>query len=123
MADTYQSDLPLFDKLGLEPFEGIEHNEHEVGRVAVGTDGSYVDVFVSCYPAQFWRFLMYRADTKDTIEMRTGSGALADYWPGAYQMARGMANVEYLEHQPDREGPAVLAVVPAGPRSRLSPLA
>lgn len=120
VADTYSSDLALFKKLGLEPFEDADTNERSLGRVAVDDDGSYVDVFVACYPAQFWRFVIHRADSKETLEMRTGSGTLSAYWPAVEPFAQGMADITLLADPPPTPSP--FAAVPDGPRTRLSPL-
>lgn len=120
MSDTYASDLDLFKQLGLEPFTGGGQAERYAGRVAIGLDGSYVDVFVSCYPAQFWRFIIHNAETGKTCEMETGSGSLADYWRAVDIFAKGMADITYLDAEP--ELPPGPIVVPDGPRMRLSPL-
>jgi hypothetical protein len=93
-ASTYTSDRALFRRLGLTPFKDVpSQTTLELGRVSVGDDGSYVDITVTCMPAQFWRFTIYRASSKDTLTLNTGSGGLNEYWPTAKLFAEGMLSV------------------------------
>jgi hypothetical protein len=80
-ADTYSWDLPLFKKLKLKPF-CIEKDgywkDHPVGRVKDGP--AHVDIFVSCCPAQFWKFNIKLPSGK-VLYLSTGSGSFSTYWP------------------------------------------
>jgi hypothetical protein len=88
---AYPEDAALLRRLGLEPFSKLPHGrEHLVGEVVVGDHGR-VKIFVTCMPAQFWRFVIEAVDgERYRWEVRTGSGTLTRYWPAVEQMAEGM---------------------------------
>jgi hypothetical protein len=90
-ADTYERDLPLFKQLGLTPFEGnVDQKRFKVGTVFI--HGGKVDVFVTCFPAMFWRFEIADSSGKKSV-MRTGSGTLSEYWPIVEKIVSGMISV------------------------------
>ena len=86
---TYPWDLPLFVKLGLLPFAGDIWETIEVGEVHLES-GSTVKVSVEGAPAQFWKFVIYCAETKRETTLETGSGCFGDYWLFAEKIAQGM---------------------------------
>lgn len=93
--DTYNCDLELFKELGLTPFNNIDNGtKHFVGRVMVEENSSYVDLYVTCFPAQFWREIIFDQDTGLTTEVSTGSGSLNRYWPTFKLIAEGFIAVE-----------------------------
>jgi hypothetical protein len=87
---TSPADLGLLRELGLQAYSGSTGQEFFLGEVAVDNDGSCVRIWVTGYPAQFWRFWIYCADTQKVSRVETGSGILRDYWPMAKAIAQGM---------------------------------
>ena len=88
-STTYIDDKYLFDKLGLKTFSLENNTEFYCGQVNF-EDKSYVKVWVSCYPAQFWRFEVFCADTGKLHYFKTGSGSFRDYYPSMKFFAEGM---------------------------------
>jgi len=89
---AYPEDCTLLRRLRIEPFVNVPHGfEHRVGEAVVGDTGR-VQIFVTCMPAQFWRFVVETADgdARYRWEVRTGSGTLCRYWQAVEQMAEGM---------------------------------
>lgn len=88
-GQTYTEDYKLFNNLGLPLFSDVEGiDEFFVGRV-VANDGE-VKIWVKCLPAQFWRFEININDLDKTIECKTGSGSLSDFWPTVELLLRDM---------------------------------
>lgn len=58
-----------------------------------------IKIYIKCAPAQFYRFEIVRAiDSSDetgteTLEMRTGSGTLSEFWPMAMALASNMVSI------------------------------
>lgn len=77
--ETHQSDLPLFEKLGLKPFKGNTGETLTVGTVK-GNSGE-VEIRVCGLPAQFWAFTVKCREDGRTTHLSTGSGVLEQYWP------------------------------------------
>jgi hypothetical protein len=76
-VSTYIRDRVLFSELGLAPFKDVpSQTTLEIGRESVGDDGSYVDIAVTCMPAQFWRFRIYRASSKRDANAQHGERRL-----------------------------------------------
>lgn len=103
MYSTYATDQPLFQKLGLPIYESAPNGEwFTVGEAEVRyNDGevyALVTVEAFCLPATFWRLTIRptnpESPDKASILMKTGSGALVDYWPLAEMLARQMVTVE-----------------------------
>jgi hypothetical protein len=95
-SSTYTRDLLLFKGLGLKPFSKAKHGEELfVGKVRIQETGT-VDVFVTCFPAQFWRLVIHSTEGRD-ITLKTGSGTLQDYWPIAQKFAESMVVVEEVK--------------------------
>lgn len=85
----YSQDLNLFHKLGFDIFNINDPEEHLVGVYKFPTDEpSKVKVFVTCMPAQFWRFEILN-HAGEQIHLSTGSGSLTDYWDTVEKFATG----------------------------------
>lgn len=98
-ATTYSWDQPLFKELGLEPFEVYDQKEHYIGEVK-GDDGSLAKIWVTCLPAQFWRFEVHvpkYPQGKNVTHFTTGSGSFSDYWHIARVIMDGMVRINKLE--------------------------
>jgi len=92
-ARTYKRDLPLFEKLRLTPFTDAPRGWSDVG--VVETDRASVKIEVSALPAQFWRFtITARIEDVQPGVIRTGSGALSDYWPTVELVINGTLQFE-----------------------------
>ena len=89
---TYSSDLALFRKLGLEPFNIASGYKHYVGKVDF-KNGSWVRVWVVGQPAQFWEFEIYDNEAKTRYKVNTGSGSFRDFWPCVRKMAQNLFTV------------------------------
>ena len=92
-AETYQVDLPLFEKLGLKKFSINDREKHFVGTVNL--DDRSVSIYVECYPAQFWEFRVKSVDAGE-FKVSTGSGSLTDYWDSVEHIMDGCLVVEKL---------------------------
>jgi hypothetical protein len=96
-SQTYRHDLPLFQQLGLQPFENLPRTELvKVGTVTLGTV-AIIDVSVECWPAQFWKFEIHLKDPKRLLVLTTGSGSLGDFWPIVEKFASGMISVDEIK--------------------------
>ena len=74
----YQSDLPLLLALGLREFILENNVETFIGKV--DTKDYTIDVYVTCMPAQFWKFdILCKENGKRTV-LETGSGYFSQYW-------------------------------------------
>ena len=94
-TSTYHVDRPLFKKLGLDLFTFNDQDEHYVGKVIlVDYDNSYVELWVRCMPALFWRARVYCAESDKIYNVETGSGSLSTFWDGFKQIAEGMLVIE-----------------------------
>ena len=92
-CETLKKDLPLFAQLGLPPFKAKGGERTLVGRVPF-KDGSYVKVWVTAAPAQFWHFEVYCVEGDRIHKVSTGSGSLSDYWPTVRLLAEGLLVVD-----------------------------
>jgi hypothetical protein len=88
-AETYMWDRKLFAELGLEPFRTDNNKKLKVGRVPGAAPGSYVDIWVSCYPAMFWEF-RGMSEEGQRFRFKSGSGSLVEYWPAVKLFLTGM---------------------------------
>lgn len=89
---TVGRDLKLFKQLGLKPFEAKLRKSHYVGKVSL-SDGSWIRIWVDCWPAMFWRFQIFKKSTGEYLHVNTGSGALTNYWNTAVRMAEGTISI------------------------------
>jgi hypothetical protein len=55
ICETLRADLPLLAELGLSLFKAKQGEKTLVGMVHL-SDGSYVKIWVTAVPAQFWQF-------------------------------------------------------------------
>lgn len=95
-AKTYSWDLELFQKLGLTPFSIDNQDELFVGEYKLPHyDTAKIKIWVTCMPAQFWRFEI-ETDEDKKFEVSTGSGAMSDYWSSVLKVAEGMLVVNAL---------------------------
>lgn len=89
-AKTYIHDLDLFKELGFENFSVNHQNEIPIGTHKLEHyEKAEIKVFVTCMPAQFWRFEIITDEDK-SFNIKTGSGTLSDYWKTAVLFAEGM---------------------------------
>lgn len=83
-AETYLNDLPLFEKLGFKTFKiEIDPRTLEDRKIYLGiyeTEDFTVKTWVTCTPGQFFEFSIYNKETQKTMNIKTGSGRLIDYW-------------------------------------------
>ena len=92
-AETYQVDLPLFEKLGLKKFSINYREKHFVGTVNL--DDRSVSIYVSCFPAHFWEFEIESVDN-GCFKVSTGTGSLTQYWQSIELIMDGCLVVEKL---------------------------
>jgi hypothetical protein len=92
-CETLKIDLPLFAELRLLPFKACRSERALVGKVTLA-GGSYVKIWVTAAPAQFWHFKVYCAENSKVHKVSTGSGSLSDYWPSVRLMAEGLLTVD-----------------------------
>jgi hypothetical protein len=85
----YKEDLPLLLNLGLSEFI-IETN---IGRV--DTDEYSIDVYVTCMPAQFWKFDILCLESGKRTVIETGSGSFTQYWDVAKMIGQNLISVKY----------------------------
>lgn len=91
---TYQVDLKLFQELNLKTFKTNNQEQFVVGEYKLpGYEKAKVKISVTCMPAQFWKFEI-ETDEDYKYVIRTGSGALSDYWNSVIKVAEGMFVVE-----------------------------
>lgn len=95
-AKTYSWDLELFQELGLTPFSSDNQEELFVGEYKLPHyDKANIKIWVTCMPAQFWRFEI-ETDEDKKFEVSTGSGSMSDYWSIVLKVAEGMLVVNAL---------------------------
>lgn len=95
-SKTYSQDLELLKELGLKPFQAPDQEEILVGQYKLPHHKkAKVKIWVSCMPAQFWRFEINTEENRK-FEANTGSGCLSEYWPGVLKIAEGMMEVKKL---------------------------
>ena len=86
----YPQDVKLLKELKLAAWSAKHGEEKKIGIVVC--DESTVEIFVTCLPAQFYKFVI-KEDAK-VYEMTTGSGTLSDYWPMAKAIAKNMVVIK-----------------------------
>lgn len=98
-SKTAKDDLPLFEKLGFEPFEIDNRNKVFLGEYKLPDhDKAVIKVWVTCLPAQFWDFEIF-SEEGDTFKCSTGSGKLSEYWESVKLIAESMLVVEKLNNE------------------------
>jgi len=91
----YKEDIPLLEKLGLEIFNCEHGVETSIGTVE---DEQYkIDCFVSCVPAQFFKFIITAKDDNEIFEMKTGSGTFTKYWSMAESIGRDLIVIKKIK--------------------------
>jgi len=101
LCEVGKGDVALFKELGLIPFANVElHSEIHVGTVKISKTNK-VDVFVSCLPAQSWRFVIEtkEGDIHRKTILQTGSGGLQDYWSAIKLFAENMVTVKEFSRE------------------------
>lgn len=93
LFQPYKSDIKLLNKLGLPIWEAKLNEELYLGEVfphkkEIGHSIS-IKIWVTCTPAQFYRFIINNSDEDISIEIETGSGSLIKYYPMALAAAEG----------------------------------
>jgi hypothetical protein len=102
-SNTDEKDLDLFMSLTFFPFSTCSQEEFFVGKYKLpDSDVSEISVYVTCMPAQFWRFDITTEDGFKYM-LTTGSGILSDYWEIALKVAEGMVAIERTNELPDGE--------------------
>lgn len=86
---TNPRDLMLFLDLGLRTFKNAPAWE-ELYLGHDTEDEALVYIWVTCTPAQFWRFAIVDFNNNQTINVQSAGGVLlSDIWPEIQQLARG----------------------------------
>lgn len=86
-----KADLPLLLELGLNEFICESNVETYIGQV---NNAAYkIDVYVTCAPAQFWKFEIFCRESMERTVMETGSGSFAEYWPVAEMIGQNLITV------------------------------
>lgn len=79
-AHLSQTDIDLFDKLGLTTFTELPAaNTFDCGVARL--EQGIVHILVSSMPAKFWTFTIHRTNAPTVDVMETGSGDLYQFWP------------------------------------------
>lgn len=94
-----EDDLKLLSSLGIKPFTPVDEKEQFVGEYGFPYptyEKAKVKIFVSCLPAQFWRF---EITTEEGLifNINTGSGFLYEFWPSIVLIADGRLNIDYIK--------------------------
>lgn len=91
----YKEDLPLLLQLGLKEFICESNVETYLGKVE--SESYAIDVYVTCAPAQFWRFEVFcKEDGKLTV-VETGSGRFTKYWEFVKMVGENIISVKYID--------------------------
>lgn len=92
-ASTYSSDKTLFKLLRLEPFINIPTNEdYFVGEIKC-QNASVIKIWVIPMPALSWKVEVSVYESNKTFVIKTGSGALIDFWNTIKQFADNMLDI------------------------------
>jgi hypothetical protein len=83
----HADDLPLFQELGLPPFDLTSPaHDYEVGTVLLSGGNAVVRIALDALPAQFWKFYITDIEGHSSI-YHTGSGLLSSFWPSVALIA------------------------------------
>jgi len=92
-CNPYKSDIKLLNKLGLPAWESKINEETYLGEVFPFPEerghSISIKIWVTCMPAQFYKFIVRNADEDIFSEIETGSGSLTKYYPMALSVAQG----------------------------------
>lgn len=96
----HEYDIKLLNILGLPTWEAKLNEETYIGEVfptkkEIGKSIS-IKIWVTCMPAQFYRFIVNNPSQDIYCEVSTGSGSLAKYYPMALSVADGTLVVKQL---------------------------
>jgi len=96
----YKSDIKLLNKLGLPVWETKLGEEIFVGEVFPYYKESgkslSIKIWVTCTPAQFYRFIVHNNEGDIFAEIETGSGSLTKYYTMALAVAEGTLVIKQL---------------------------
>ncbi|QCR22857.1 hypothetical protein [Pontibacter sp. SGAir0037] len=88
----YKEDLPLLLGLGLREFVCETGVETDLGSVE--TKDYLIKVYVTCMPAQFWKFdIICKEGSRRTI-LETGSGTFTQYWDMAKMVGLNLVTIK-----------------------------
>jgi len=89
----YKSDIKLLNKLGLPVWESKLGEEFYLGEVfpyyKENGKSISIKIWVTCTPAQFYRFIVNNTKEDISAEINTGSGSLTKYYQMALEVAQG----------------------------------
>lgn len=92
-SETYPSDLKLFEKLGLKPFETENQEQIFLGEYKLPHyEKAKIKIYVTCMPAQFYQFQVI-SESGIKYKIETGSGTLSEYWESVVKVATDMFEV------------------------------
>lgn len=96
----YKSDIKLLNKLGLPIWEAKLGEEFYLGEVFPFSkeNGKIISIkiWVTCTPAQFYRFIVHNSEEDIFLEIKTGSGSLSKYYSMALEVAQGNLVIRYI---------------------------
>ncbi len=88
-SKTYDKDLPLFQQLGLKPFQTDTGDKLLVGEYKLPLHKkAKIKIFVRCIPEHIWAFEITTLDG-EFFMLHTSAGALSEYWDTAFKFAEG----------------------------------
>lgn len=99
MYRVYPSDIRLLHSLGVDTSEYESKPLPPQKEFKLGTvqgDGYSIELFVSAFPACFYKAIIYSKDSNKTFTVSTGSGCLEGYWDTFLNFANGMLVVEEI---------------------------
>lgn len=96
----YKSDIKLLTKLGLPVWVSKSDEEIYLGEVFPFSKENgksiSIKIWVTCTPAQFYRFIVYNKEEDIFSEIETGSGSLTKYYPMALAVAEGRLVIKQI---------------------------
>ena len=100
ICNPYEHDIKLLNKLGLPVWQSKLNEEIYIGEVfpVIKENGKSISIkiWVTCMPAQFYRFIVHNTEQDIYCEVSTGSGSLVKYYPMALSIADGTLVVKQL---------------------------
>ncbi len=94
----YKSDIKLLNKLGLPIWEAKLGEEFYLGEVFPFSKENgksiSIKIWVTCTPAQFYRFIVHNSGADIFAEIKTGSGSLTKYFQMALAVAEGSLQIK-----------------------------
>lgn len=96
----YKSDIKLLTRLGLPLWESKLGEGIYLGEVFPFSKENgksiSIKIWVTCTPAQFYRFIIHNSGADIFAEIKTGSGSLTKYYPMALAVAEGSLQIKQL---------------------------